>query len=200
MTVSDYLLGLSDLTGELMRFAISGIAHRGGRRKAQNVCAFVRGCKAGELAASTVPLWSLFYLDFSWSYQKIYRIVIPPMISLVNDNILQILNDGHHMFATWRRSNQSPPSRLKKLKMVSPYPYDTLHVSVWIFSTYLRDLIQRPMQSWSEPRSTIYHPKCSTTLLHSPSQTIATRAAKLSGAGEVMTWATMKMLQIEDRE
>ncbi|KJA26009.1 hypothetical protein HYPSUDRAFT_133732 [Hypholoma sublateritium FD-334 SS-4] len=46
LTISDYLLGLSDLTGELMRFAISGIAHRGGRRKAQNVCAFVRGCKA----------------------------------------------------------------------------------------------------------------------------------------------------------
>jgi len=46
LTVSDYLLGLSDLTGELMRFAISGIAHRGGRRKAQDVCAFVRGYKA----------------------------------------------------------------------------------------------------------------------------------------------------------
>ncbi|KIM48372.1 hypothetical protein M413DRAFT_418938 [Hebeloma cylindrosporum] len=46
LTVSDYLLGLSDLTGELMRFAISGIARRGGRNKASGVCAFVRGCKA----------------------------------------------------------------------------------------------------------------------------------------------------------
>ncbi|KAF8203232.1 Translin [Pholiota molesta] len=46
LTISDYVLGLSDLTGELMRFAISGIARRGGRNKAQAVCAFVRGCKA----------------------------------------------------------------------------------------------------------------------------------------------------------
>ncbi|KAF8898401.1 Translin [Infundibulicybe gibba] len=46
LTVSDYLLGISDLTGELMRFAISGISRRGGRRKAGDVCAFVRGCKA----------------------------------------------------------------------------------------------------------------------------------------------------------
>ncbi|KAJ7785962.1 Translin [Mycena metata] len=43
---SDYLLGLSDLTGELMRFAISNIARRGGRPKASQVCAFVRGCKS----------------------------------------------------------------------------------------------------------------------------------------------------------
>ncbi|KAH9487108.1 Translin-associated protein X [Psilocybe cubensis] len=46
LTVSDYLLGLSDLTGELMRFAISGIANKGGRQKASEVCAFVRRCKA----------------------------------------------------------------------------------------------------------------------------------------------------------
>ncbi|RDB28523.1 Translin-associated protein X [Hypsizygus marmoreus] len=46
LTVSDYLLGLSDLTGELMRFAISAIARRGGRAKAHQVCAFVRNCKA----------------------------------------------------------------------------------------------------------------------------------------------------------
>ncbi|KAJ6574767.1 Translin [Mycena capillaripes] len=46
LTISDYLLGLSDLTGELMRFAISNIARRGGRPKANQVCAFVRGCKA----------------------------------------------------------------------------------------------------------------------------------------------------------
>ncbi|KAF9014990.1 Translin [Cyathus striatus] len=46
LTVSDYLLGLSDLTGELMRFAISGISRRGGRAKATEVCAFMRACKA----------------------------------------------------------------------------------------------------------------------------------------------------------
>ncbi|KAJ7462722.1 Translin [Mycena galericulata] len=46
LTISDYLLGLSDLTGELMRFAISNIARRGGRPKASQVCAFVRGCKS----------------------------------------------------------------------------------------------------------------------------------------------------------
>ncbi|KAF5377441.1 hypothetical protein D9615_005153 [Tricholomella constricta] len=46
LTVSNYLLGLSDLTGELMRFAISSIGRRGGRTKANEVCAFVRACKA----------------------------------------------------------------------------------------------------------------------------------------------------------
>ncbi|KAJ7655156.1 Translin [Mycena polygramma] len=46
LTLADYLLGLSDLTGELMRFAISNIARRGGRPKASQVCAFVRGCKS----------------------------------------------------------------------------------------------------------------------------------------------------------
>ncbi|KAF9229575.1 Translin [Gyrodon lividus] len=42
----DYLLGLSDLTGELMRFAISGIARKGGRIRALQVCNFVRECKS----------------------------------------------------------------------------------------------------------------------------------------------------------
>ncbi|KAJ2920351.1 hypothetical protein MD484_g93, partial [Candolleomyces efflorescens] len=46
LTVSDYLLGLSDLTGELMRFAISGLSRKGGRKKALGVCAFVRSCKS----------------------------------------------------------------------------------------------------------------------------------------------------------
>ncbi|EGO03646.1 hypothetical protein SERLA73DRAFT_175199 [Serpula lacrymans var. lacrymans S7.3] len=46
LPLEDYLLGLSDLTGELMRYAISGIARRGGRAKAGEVCAFVRHCKA----------------------------------------------------------------------------------------------------------------------------------------------------------
>jgi hypothetical protein len=43
----DYLLGLSDLTGELMRFAISGFSRKGGRGRAMQVCKFVRDCKSG---------------------------------------------------------------------------------------------------------------------------------------------------------
>ncbi|KZT06353.1 Translin [Laetiporus sulphureus 93-53] len=46
LPLGDYLLGLSDLTGELMRYAISAIARRGGRAKASEVCSFVRSCKA----------------------------------------------------------------------------------------------------------------------------------------------------------
>ncbi|KAI0067817.1 Translin [Artomyces pyxidatus] len=46
LPMSDYILGLSDLTGELMRFAISSISKRGGRTKASEVSVFVRGCKA----------------------------------------------------------------------------------------------------------------------------------------------------------
>ncbi|EPS99124.1 hypothetical protein FOMPIDRAFT_1125109 [Fomitopsis schrenkii] len=46
LPLDDYLLGLSDLTGELMRYAISSISRRGGRSKANEVCRFVRGCKA----------------------------------------------------------------------------------------------------------------------------------------------------------
>jgi predicted translin family RNA/ssDNA-binding protein len=49
LPVEDYLLGISDLTGELMRFAISGITRRGGRAKAMEICAFVRECKSGVL-------------------------------------------------------------------------------------------------------------------------------------------------------
>ncbi|KAI0359126.1 Translin [Trametes cingulata] len=46
LPLEDYLLGLSDLTGELMRYAIAAIPRRGGRQKAADVCAFVRSCKA----------------------------------------------------------------------------------------------------------------------------------------------------------
>jgi len=46
LSVEDYLLGLSDLTGELMRYAISAISQRGGRSKAIEVCTFVRNCKS----------------------------------------------------------------------------------------------------------------------------------------------------------
>ncbi|KAG8856974.1 hypothetical protein FRB91_011964 [Serendipita sp. 411] len=42
----EFLLGISDLTGELMRFAITSIARGGGRAKAEDVCSFVRKCKA----------------------------------------------------------------------------------------------------------------------------------------------------------
>lgn len=55
LDMEDYLLGLSDLTGELMRLAISGIARKGGRAQAINICAFVRLCKSG---------WSDFILSF----------------------------------------------------------------------------------------------------------------------------------------
>jgi hypothetical protein len=40
-----------------MRFAISGISHRGGREKASDVCAFVRDCKAGQFE---IPVLSEF--------------------------------------------------------------------------------------------------------------------------------------------
>lgn len=48
LPLEDYLLGLSDLTGELMRYAISAISQRGGRTKAKDVCVFVRACRAGR--------------------------------------------------------------------------------------------------------------------------------------------------------
>ncbi len=50
LSLEDYLLGLADLTGELMRFAIAAISRRGGRQKASDVCSFVRACKAGVIA------------------------------------------------------------------------------------------------------------------------------------------------------
>jgi len=46
LPISDYCLGLSDVTGELMRFAISGVSQRGGRTTASKVCSFVRDCKS----------------------------------------------------------------------------------------------------------------------------------------------------------
>ncbi|KAI5991565.1 Translin [Pisolithus albus] len=45
LPLEDYLCGLSDLTGELMRLAISGIARRGGRDRARKICVVVRECK-----------------------------------------------------------------------------------------------------------------------------------------------------------
>ncbi|KAJ1310362.1 hypothetical protein OPQ81_007100 [Rhizoctonia solani] len=43
---SDYLLGVSDLTGELMRLAVSTITRKGGRDRALHTAAFVRKCLA----------------------------------------------------------------------------------------------------------------------------------------------------------
>ncbi|EMD41657.1 hypothetical protein CERSUDRAFT_102067 [Gelatoporia subvermispora B] len=58
LPVEDYLLGLSDLTGELMRFAISSISRRGGRLKASQVCTFVRACRAGQYNSLDLSLCS----------------------------------------------------------------------------------------------------------------------------------------------
>ncbi|OCH96657.1 Translin [Obba rivulosa] len=57
LPVEDYLLGLSDLTGELMRFAISSISRRGGRSKASQVCTFVRACRVD------FESWTPFFRD-----------------------------------------------------------------------------------------------------------------------------------------
>lgn len=45
LPLEDYLCGLSDLTGELMRLAISGIARKGGRDRARQICGIVRECR-----------------------------------------------------------------------------------------------------------------------------------------------------------
>lgn len=47
--IDEYLLGVSDLTGELMRLAIAIISRKGGRKQAQKVCDFVRNCYAGTV-------------------------------------------------------------------------------------------------------------------------------------------------------
>lgn len=44
LSESDYLLGISDLTGELMRLSISTITRKGGRDRALHTAAFVRRC------------------------------------------------------------------------------------------------------------------------------------------------------------
>ncbi|KAN0124981.1 Translin-associated protein X, partial [Russula decolorans] len=46
LPLSDYILGTCDLTGELMRLAISSISKPNGRMKASQISLFVRGCKA----------------------------------------------------------------------------------------------------------------------------------------------------------
>jgi len=42
---SDYVLGICDLTGELMRLAISSISKPNGRMRASKISLFVRGCR-----------------------------------------------------------------------------------------------------------------------------------------------------------
>jgi len=46
LPIEEYLLGVSDLTGELMRYAISAIPRKGGRATANTVCTFLRQCKS----------------------------------------------------------------------------------------------------------------------------------------------------------
>lgn len=46
LPVGDYILGLADLTGELMRYAITTVSQPGGRARANELCTFVRECKA----------------------------------------------------------------------------------------------------------------------------------------------------------
>ncbi|KIK71328.1 hypothetical protein GYMLUDRAFT_211458 [Collybiopsis luxurians FD-317 M1] len=58
LAISDYLLGLSDLTGELMRFAIAGFSRPGGRAKALETCHFVRDCKS-DFERFTPHVWEL---------------------------------------------------------------------------------------------------------------------------------------------
>lgn len=65
-------MGVSDLTGELMRFAITAIARRGGRQKAGEVSDFVRHCKAGE------------YMSLSLSCRLRIRITLTPFLSDIN--------------------------------------------------------------------------------------------------------------------
>jgi translin family protein len=48
LPLSDYVLGICDLSGELMRLAISSISKPNGRMRASQISLFVRGCKAGK--------------------------------------------------------------------------------------------------------------------------------------------------------
>ncbi|KZS93068.1 Translin [Sistotremastrum niveocremeum HHB9708] len=51
-----YLLGVSDLSGELMRLAIVSIAQRERRKQAYDICRFVRSCHADfERWSDVVP-------------------------------------------------------------------------------------------------------------------------------------------------
>lgn len=72
LPVLDYLMGISDLTGELMRYAISGLGYRGGRTTAQEVCAFVRACKNGK-----VFLWRLGQLWTFSSFNLDLELLVP---------------------------------------------------------------------------------------------------------------------------
>ncbi|KAH8120569.1 Translin [Phellopilus nigrolimitatus] len=81
VSLEEYLLGVSDLTGELMRFAITAISRRGGRTKAREVSDFVRDCKAGACrgfafgvfaeAKCVVDLKLHFLFALSWGAQTL---------------------------------------------------------------------------------------------------------------------------------
>lgn len=96
LPVEDYLLGLSDLTGELMRYAISAISRRGGRSTANEVCSFVRSIKAGE---ATCIRYSPFILSY-YMYTDFERF-IPYSRDLrkkqhVTSQSLEKMEDGAH--------------------------------------------------------------------------------------------------------
>ena len=47
MLVEDYILGIADLTGELMRYAINCVG-KGDHNRALEVCQFLRNLKSGK--------------------------------------------------------------------------------------------------------------------------------------------------------
>jgi hypothetical protein len=61
---SDFILGLSDLTGELMRFSVTSVATGRDKGRAQPVCDFVRSVKAGENASTHSSGLNNVVLDF----------------------------------------------------------------------------------------------------------------------------------------
>lgn len=52
-----------------MRFAISSISSRGGKTKASDVCAFVRGCKSGKSSVPFLPKY--FHNKITFLYDNI---------------------------------------------------------------------------------------------------------------------------------
>lgn len=55
LTVEDYLLGVSDLSGEIMRLAITSIGtQNSGLQDVLGVCSLVRSWHAGELRQEVV--------------------------------------------------------------------------------------------------------------------------------------------------
>jgi predicted translin family RNA/ssDNA-binding protein len=109
LPVDDYLLGLSDLTGELMRYAISTIARKGGRARALQVCSFVRATKAGEHSALRLSLLPL-------------PMPSQPSTSRPADPVRapQTLSRSPRSSGSCARSSASRPARCRRSKTVSP--------------------------------------------------------------------------------